>query len=505
MMLLVMACMACTRLIAADPDADARHLLLQQRFFQHFTMGMDAPAAWFQDTLTNNGANWDCRVAYMSGGVGAGGAFPFFADPTGIGLPNGTHVSQMDAFILDCQSVTSGTVIPWITFYNLAQSYPALYSDPTTTPPTPNQPQVAAPYNAKIPATMLAYFQLFKWVMQRCATYSPMPIVVHLEPDGWCHILLKGPTTIDGGGITVYHPELAQVIVGSAGLPEISDLPDTLIGYAQALKRLRDLYAPNNVLLATNPSGWDSQYSMTGTRMGTLWNQMCPNWDLSVFEFGDRDQGCSASPPFGQNCGICGTYPAHIQWIHDFHAACGLYVAMWQVACGNTYYSTCNQTTGHYCDNHIQNLLETYATDTSFMDSYIAAGCIGWMFNAGQGFQTHVSDVENDGITNPTAITGSEGHASTYPDDDGGFARIFGGAYYAHARTLSYAAPAPPSDPKVLSGTVPTTNPVAPSSSSSSKCGAGGGLGLTLLLGAGIAWRRRRHQHAPQAPTTPPG
>jgi hypothetical protein len=489
---------------ASDAGADARHLILQNRFFQHFTIGQDAPASWFQDTWTNNAAKWDCRVAYMSGGVGQGGSFPFFANPTGIGLPNGTHVSQLDSFILDCQSVTSGTVIPWITFYNLAQSYPANYGNPTATPPTTNQPDVATPYNAKVTSTMLAYFQLFKWTMQTCAKYSPMPIVVHLEPDSWSYFLLSGPTTTDTSGLTVFHPELDQVQVGITGMSEIADLPNTAIGFAQALKRLRDLYAPSNVLLATNPSGWDWQYTMSGARMGGYWKQMCPDWDLAAFEFGDRDQGCSAAPPFGQNCGICGTYANHIQWITDFHAQSGLFVCMWQVAVGNTYFNTCNNTNEHYCDNHIQFLLENYPTSTSFMDSYIAAGCIGWMFNAGQGFQDHVYDALNDGITNPPTITANEGHVSVYADDDGGFARLRGSAYYATPRTLSYQAPYNASDPRTLPGgtssgttTGSTTTGAAPvasgsSGSSSSGCGLSGLSVLGLLVLGMWGWRQRR-------------
>ncbi len=404
----------------ADTGAAARNAILANFLFKHFTIGQDAPAAWFTSSYATSAAAWDARVAYMSGGVGQNGAFPFFADMNGIGLPNGSHTSQMDAFIMDCQSIANGKqVIPWITFYNIAQSYPALYQNINVTPPTPNDPADATIINAEIPATMLGYYKLFKWTMQRCATYAPYPIVVQLEPDGWTYMLTNGPYTIDPatGWIHIFHPESAPVCVASSGLPELSDLPNTLIGYAKGLKRLRDMYAPNNVLLCTNPSGWDYQYSMSGSKMGAYWSQMCSDWDLADFEFGDRDQGCSGNPPFtasggaaNEGCGVCGTYANAEQWISQFHAASGLYVLMWQVACGNTYYTSCNQTTGHYCDNHIQHLLESYATNTSFMDAYIASGCIGWMFNAGQGFQTHVYDELNDGVTNPAAIANTEGH-----------------------------------------------------------------------------------------------
>jgi hypothetical protein len=61
-----------------------------------------------------------------------------------------------------------------------------------------------------------------------------------------------------------------QSIVGSAGVPELADLPDTLAGFAQAIIRLRDRDAPN-VLLAYHVSSWG-----TGT-------DLCVNnaWDIA--------------------------------------------------------------------------------------------------------------------------------------------------------------------------------------------------------------------------------
>lgn len=42
------------------------------------------------------------------------------------------------------------------------------------------------------------------------------------------------------------------VAVAASGHPELSDLPDTIAGYAQALIRLRDTYAPDNVYELTS-------------------------------------------------------------------------------------------------------------------------------------------------------------------------------------------------------------------------------------------------------------
>jgi hypothetical protein len=243
---------------------------------------------------------------------------------------------------------------------------------------------------------------------------------MQIEPDEWCHMLLSAgcdPTKVD-------------CKVGSCGMEELKGLPDNEIGYAQALARLRDMYAPM-VFLASNPSGWDWQNSMTGAKMGAAFKQMCgDDYELAAFEFGDRDKGCTKPPPYGDASGICSTFPNHLEWIKQFHETTGYWVCMWQVAMGNTYYLTCDNSAGHRCDNLAQFILEGYPKNDGIA-RYVAAGCCGWMFNAGQGDCAGVADAKKDGVTNPPAIPGNEGHKSQYPDDDGGFLRVFGAKYYA--------------------------------------------------------------------------
>jgi hypothetical protein len=479
---LAAAWLSCAALAsAADDGAIARQQILQSRFFTRFTMGQDAPVAWFVDTQANNGCHWDMRAQYLSGGVdwvfSWGNSTPWFFQ---FGNPSDS--------VKEGANQGPASYMMWFTWYMLSQSK---NKDGLTY--ATDGPAKTAPANAKDPALMRDYFEMYKRLMVDLATAAPTPVVVHVEPDEWCHILLAGPTTPDPvtSWISVYHPDQCVVEVASTGMPELSDLPDTLVGYAHALKRLRDLYAPTNVLLATNPSAWDWQYTMSGTRMGQYWSEMCSDWDLAAFEFGDRDKGCpgGSSPPFGENSGICSTFANHEQWIHDFHAASGLYVEMWQVAVGNCHYLSCNQTDGHYCDNLIEHLLDTYPADSSFMDAYIAAGCVGWVFNAGQSFQTHVSDVKADGITNPAPITGNAGATSTYADDDGGYARLRGAAYYAAPKTIPYTAPYHASDTD--SGTGSAGGGGSGSSGSGSKCGLGGLLGLVALTVLLSTMRRR--------------
>jgi hypothetical protein len=184
------------------------------------------------------------------------------------------------------------------------------------------------------------------------------------------------------------------------------------------------------VLLACNPSGWDWQNSMSGAKMGAAFKQMCgDDYELAAFEFGDRDKGCMKPPPYGDASGICQTFPNHLKWIQEFHETSGLWVCMWQVACGNTYFATCDNSAGHRCDNLVQFILEGYPKNDGIA-KYVAAGCCGWMLNAGQGDCCSVYDNKKDGVTNPSPIPGNQGKQSQYADDDGGFMRLMGAAYY---------------------------------------------------------------------------
>ena len=151
----------------------------------------------------------------------------------------------------------------------------------------------------------------------------------------------------------------------------------------------------------------------------------------------------------------------------EFHAASGLHVFVWQVSSGNSYFSSCDNTPGHYCDNLAQMLLEDYPQNPT-ISRYVQSGCVGWMFIGGLDTSTHVYDYKKDGITNPPAITGNLGHKSEYADDDGGYMRIRASAYYRKPFPLSNksgdkrseASPAPTAVKSEPKGT-PVASPAA--------------------------------------------
>jgi hypothetical protein len=428
----MLRCLVALLLASAASAASTPATFLTARFKQHFDFGIEAPLSWLQDTQTNNGCNWDARAQYLSSGVHftGGGAIDYtktwFFNPA---WNNGGHF--ITAYITECRQVNT---VPWFTWYMLSQSDPANYS------PGPAQ---AAPANAANAQTMNGYFTLLRQAFQECgnATNMDYPVVFHFEPDEWCHILLTG--TISGSWPNqTMDPTSVTVKVNGSGFADVSGYADNLVGFGQAIKHLRDLYAPQNVILVTNPSAWDYGNTMTGTRMGNIMATCCAGWEAAVLETGDRDKGANTNPPYGNSSGVCGDFDTHIQWISDFKTASSLPVFIWQAALGNTYFCTCNQSDGHYCDNLIQTLLEGYPNN-NFILRYARAGCLGWVFNAGQGFSTHAYDAKGDGVTNPAKIADNLGYTSIYADDDGGYARLRGGAYYAAPYSLASAPNAP--------------------------------------------------------------
>ena len=387
------------RSLRAEEDAAKarRQKILHDRLLDHFMWGIPAPLDWMKETIEKNGARWDIRDAYISGGAG---------DPED---PWWIKYGAADNMLKEGPSI--GCVV-WYTWYALAQSAPAHYKP---------GPALATPANAKIATTMNAYFTNFKKLLQICAKHPETIVVIQIEPDEWCHLLISGGMD----------PSKVDVKVGSCGMDELKGLPDNEFGWAAAFAKLRDLYSPNNVLLACNPSGWDWQGSMSGKKLGAMFKAMCADkYELATFETADRDKGASGDkPPFANKIGITGNLENHIKWISEFHEASGLYVVVWQVAMGNTYFKTCNNTPGHECDNLAQMLLEDYPKNNTIA-RYVQAGCCGWLFQGGQGESTCAWDAKKDGITNPDAIPGTLGNVAQYADDDGGYIRLRVGEYY---------------------------------------------------------------------------
>jgi hypothetical protein len=386
-----------------------------------FGIGLSAPTTWMNDTRTTHGCRWRWLAQYFSGGVGHGndpnhhGWDEVFLRPWNQWVNPDTIAGMWGRQRI--QDAIDNGYMPWITMYNLSQSAPANYQP---------DPPTAVATNIRVASTMKAYFEQFKLCFQIIAEYPTHPVVVHVEPDEWGHMLL----TVSG---TTLDPEAVSVSVGSCGMPEICDLPDNVVGYARAIRRLRDKYAPANALLCVSPSPWSPDYRLSAANWHDVFVKCgLDDWDLAVCETGSDDLGSEGlNPPYAATTGMAGGIDRVIRWATDLHTLSGLPFVLWQIPIGNTYFLTCNNTPGHYCHNSAQLLFEGYPAANDRISRFAAGGGIGLIFSGGQSTSTQMWDAMQDGITNPAAISGNLGNVSAYADDDGGYIRLRSAAYFA--------------------------------------------------------------------------
>src|SRR5438128_972187 len=104
-----------------DAGSAVRKQLLRQSCLDHFMIGIEAPLEWMTANRDENGWPWDARMAYFSGRAAKDSWDTVFLNPWNKYVnPNkerGTWGEKM--FI---KPTIDAGYMPWITFYNLAQS-----------------------------------------------------------------------------------------------------------------------------------------------------------------------------------------------------------------------------------------------------------------------------------------------------------------------------------------------------------------------------------------------
>lgn len=363
--------------------------------------------------MKNSGTPWDARYTYLAGGVNTG---------------NGWETWQWDQlppgqYALDYMNDSStSNYFPAFTYYDMLQSAPGnsrgdlgeLQRDML---------------NLTTPATMSAYYQNFKLLMQKTAQYNK-PVIIHVEPDLWGYMQL-----------TNANPNNVAASVKSSGFGEVAAFENNAGGFAKALVALRNTYAPK-VLLAYHISPWSNTVGDLGTDNRANFNvtqaaqetanfylQLGANFDLMFYDVADRDAAYRElvlhyATPWWDVTNT--TFPN----ANRFHQFAGLITQatnkrgfLWQVPVGNTVYCTMNNTPNHYQDNRPEYYL---ANNNTHLQDLADAGIVGILFGPGQGDQTTYEDVQT-GISNPRTTNCTQ---STLPDDDGGFLRLNARAYY---------------------------------------------------------------------------
>ncbi|TMD03116.1 MAG: hypothetical protein E6J01_17035, partial [Chloroflexi bacterium] len=193
--------------------------------------------------MTTSGVPWVFRYQYLAGGVNTGKGWETWNTPLG----------QFATYYMSASGANG--YIPVFTYYELLQSNPSTGPDESTRDYN----------NLNNAATMNAYYNNFVLLMQEAQAYGRQ-VIVHVEPDLWGYLEQRaGP----GGS-----PASLAAQVGSSGFADVAGIPDTAQGFAWALLKLRDKYAPA-VALGIHASLWASGPDLaTDTRTSVDPNQV---------------------------------------------------------------------------------------------------------------------------------------------------------------------------------------------------------------------------------------
>jgi hypothetical protein len=259
-------------------------------------------------------------------------------------------------------------------------------------------------------------------------------------------------------------------------------LSSNVAGFARAVAKLRDTYAPN-VILGYHVSVWGTNFDIAlsnpsdamvdtlASRAAAFYNSLGANFDIAFAEFSDRDSGFYqyVYGDSGRSWWDAEDFRRNVRFLTGFSAATHKRIVMWQIPLGNTRMRAQNNTWGHYQDNRPEWLLDEPAR--THLTAYRDAGVVAFLFGGGASGVSCACDAQGDGVSNPAPI-GTNTNASelvaagtapsqvmrgTTPtlvspyaaDDDGGFFRWKAWQYY-QTGALSVTTSSPPAPPTNL-------------------------------------------------------
>jgi hypothetical protein len=384
---------------------------------------------------SENGAAWDFRYQILSGGVNTGRGWETWQSPAG------AYVTQY------LQESTSHHYIPVLVYNDLLQSAGGC-------PGCDAEQGDLTRLNDSL--VMSAYFANWRLLMQQVGVFGK-PALVIAEPGLWGYA--ESSVFAESDSATA-----VPASVASSGDADAAAFPNTLQGFAWTLLHIRDRYAPNAMLAidvspsaagddissSTNPD-LDVAYDVktTASFLDSAGLMHTPSrvssWDVLTADVADRDSGQGAAwwDPSNQ---VFPNFTRYLSFAAGISQATGRNILLWQVPEGNQYFATENDSPHHSQDNRAQYIL-------AHVVDFAQAGIVGVLFGLGNG-GTSVDDAAHDGVSNPPPISSYQcdhcnTHLSAYPDDDGGYLRLFVGAYYRHgplqlARPQTWtAAPGP--------------------------------------------------------------
>ena len=281
------------------------------------------------------------RYQYLAGGANTGSGWATW----------NTNGDFARFYIQD--SIANG-IIPVFTYYMLLQSAPGGGSESN-----------AVFTNLNNTATMTAYYNDLKLFFQKAGAFPGRMVVLHVEPDFWGYMEQRS----SGDNATTIAARVSET-----GIAELAGLPSNVSGFARAMIRLRDTYAPN-VILGYHISVWgtgvdialsnppDATVDALAARAAAFYNSLGANFDIAFAEFSDRDSGFYqyVYGDGGRSWWDAEDFRRNARFLGGFSDVTGKRIVMWQIPLGNTRMRAQNNTTGHYQDNRPEWLLDDAA------------------------------------------------------------------------------------------------------------------------------------------------
>jgi hypothetical protein len=345
------------------------------------------------------------RYQYLAGGVN-----------TGDGWATWNADGEFVRYYI--QESREAGIIPVFSYYMLYQSSPGSGMDEAD--------GVAA--NLGNNATMTSYYNDLKLFFQKAAASPAGVTVLHVEPDAWAYMQHRSS-----------NPANVPVRVGGSGQADVAGLPNNGAGFAQAIVRLRDRYAPT-VTLAYHYNVWasgqdiiysdpsDAVVASLGTTVGNFYKALGARFDVAFHDLTDRDAAFKQAH-YGDRGGSwynADDYRRSTIYVKAFGETANLRTVIWQIPFGNTKMRAQNNTWNHYQDNKVEWLLDEPAR--THLKAYADAGVIAFLFGRGADGVTCACDANRDGVTNPAPINGNI-RPSINADDDGGYFKEKARAY----------------------------------------------------------------------------
>jgi hypothetical protein len=334
------------------------------------------------------------RYQYLAGGVNTGDGWPTWN-------PNGSFVTMYARESFDAH------ITPVFTLYTIRQSLPGRDDGDEARADLGNLSNVA---------TMRDWYANARLLFKRAGAFKRRRVIVHVEPDLWGYVQ-QAAAKDDASKV--------KASVSSTGDADLKGLPNNVSGFARAVVRLRNKYAPG-VRLGYHLSVWgtktdialqnppDRQVDALGRRAARFYKSLHARFDMTFAEFDDRDSGFNqfVLGDGGASWWNAADFRRDARFDRVYSRKTRQRIVKWQIPLGNTLRPEMNDTWGHYRDNRVQWLLGG-SGGRKHLRTYRDAGVIALLFGGGADGTTCACDADHDGV-----------------DDDGGYFKERVRAYY---------------------------------------------------------------------------